>query len=242
MGAATAARPKCLNEVDGRPLIEWQQAALRKAGIQDIAIVRGYLAEMLAFPDCALFENPRWAQTNMVSTLRCAEEWLSAGPCLVSYADILYHEDHVRRLANAPGDIAITYDRLWLPLWQARFPDPLADAETFRCHPDGSLCEIGRRAAGLEEIQGQYMGLLKLTAAGWTRIRALLDSLTPAEQDRLDMTSLLSRLLAGGLRVETVPVEGRWCEVDSDTDRLLYEEKIRQPGPWRHDWRSASAA
>ena len=242
MGTATADRPKCLNTVDGRPLLDWQLAALREAGLTQLAVVRGYRADLLQPPGCTLFDNPRWAETNMVSTLRCADAWLSAGPCLVSYADILYHADHIRRLAQAPGDIAITYDRLWLPLWQARFPNPLADAETFRCRPDGALLEIGQRPSSLTQVEGQYMGLLKITAAGWAGIRGLIESLPPAEQDRLDMTSLLSRLLQTGFRIETVPVDGRWCEVDSESDRRLYEEKIRQPGPWRHDWRFASAA
>jgi len=217
-------------------------SSLRQAGIDRIALVRGYLSEMLQRNDCTLFENTRWAESNMVATLCCAGEWLRNGPCIVSYSDILYHSDHVRALAQAPEDIVITYDRLWQDLWSERFEDPLADAETFRCDPDGTLREIGRRASSITEIQGQYMGLFKVSPAGWQTIRSYLDSLSTPERDRLDMTTLLSRLLAGGVRIGTVPVEGRWCEVDSDSDRKLYEARIGKSAPWRHDWRLAAAA
>jgi choline kinase len=242
MGPATAARPKCLNIVAGRPLLHWQLGALREAGLDRIAIVRGYLAEMLELKDCAVFENPRWSETNMVTTLCCADEWLHAGPCLVSYGDILYHADHVRALATAPGDIVITHDRLWQALWTERFQNPLADAETFRCASNGVLQEIGRQATSLHEIEGQYMGLFKITPSGWSRIRDFLDRLSGAERDRLDMTTLLSRLLAAGARIDTVPVEGRWCEVDSEKDRQLYESRLKGPEAWRHDWRRKAAA
>lgn len=242
MGAATAARPKCLNAVAGQPLLHWQLNALRQAGLDQIAIVRGYLAEMLQRSDCTLFENRRWAETNMVMTLCCADEWLRRATCVISYADILYHADHVRSLATAPGDLVITYDRLWQDLWSERFENPLADAETFRCDSDGVLQEIGRRASSLKEIEGQYMGLFKVTPAGWQQIRRTLDGLSQAERDRLDMTTLLSRLLSSGARIDTVPVEGRWCEVDSDADRALYETRLQDGKPWRHDWRRAAAA
>ena len=139
MRALTQDRPKCLVPIAGRPLLYWQLAALRAAGLRQIAIVRGYLAEYLTPPGCTLLDNPRWAQTNMVATLTCADDWLQADSCIVSYADIVYHPDHVRALAQAPGDLAITYDRLWQELWADRFHDPLRDAETFRRAGDGAV-------------------------------------------------------------------------------------------------------
>lgn len=242
MRTLTKDKPKCLVEFAGKPLLHWQLAALRAAGLEKIAVVRGYLAETLQDPAYRTFDNPRWAQTNMVATLGCADAWLQADPCVVSYADIVYHPDAVNALQAAPGDIVITYDRLWKQLWSERFENPLADAERFRRAPDGSLLEIGKGAMSLTEIQGQYMGLLKFTPAGWARVRAFLDPLPPAERDKLDMTGLLRRLLAEGVKVATVPVDGRWCEIDSDEDLETYELLLNEPMPWRHDWRWEEAA
>ena len=132
MGGLTCEQPKCLTPIAGRTLLDWQLAALRAAGIRDIALVRGYLAHCLQPADCTFFENPRWAETNMVTTLTCADEWLKQHDCLISYSDIVYHPDIITQLSANHSNLVISYDQEWLSLWKERFADPLEDAETFR--------------------------------------------------------------------------------------------------------------
>ena len=227
LGPLTDERPKCLTPLAGRPLLAWQMDALGAAGIARIGVVRGYQAQQLERPGLVPFDNPRWEQTNMVRSLECAGAWLSASPCIVSYADIVYAADAAARLAASPGDIAITFDTNWLALWSARFDDPLSDAETFRIDDTGRLVEIGGRAKHLDEVRGQYMGLLKFTPAGWASVTAYLGTLAPAAVDRLDMTSLLRALLAGGVRIDTVPVSDRWFEVDTARDLAVAEDSLK---------------
>lgn len=242
MGEHTQEQPKCLTRLAGKSLLQWQLEALRAAGIQQTAIVRGYRGEMLAGKADTVFENPRWQETNMVSTLACAAEWLEAEPCLVSYSDIVYHPESVRALAEVEATLAITYDRLWRPLWEDRFADPLTDAEAFRLSPTGDLRAIGGNADSTEAIEGQYMGLLKFTPSGWSAVTDLRTQCTPAERDKMDMTSLLGRLLDGGVRIAAVPVAGRWCEVDNARDLHLYETRLQAAEAWAHDWREVKAA
>jgi choline kinase len=220
-------RPKCLVPLLGRPLLEYQIAALRRAGITDIAIVGGYRHECLEPFVATRFLNPRWAQSNMVVSLACAAEWLAAGDSLVCYTDIVYAADAVGTLARNPGDIAITYDPNWLQLWSARFSEPLQDAESFAVDEAGRLIGIGRKNASLHDIHGQYMGLVKLTRAGWRTITDYLRTLTPETVDRLDVTALLARLLDNGVRVDTVPAPWPWVEVDNAADLALYEQDVR---------------
>ncbi|PYK48280.1 MAG: nucleotidyl transferase, partial [Verrucomicrobia bacterium] len=47
MGDLGDDRPKCLIELQGRPLIERQITALRRSGVEEIGVVRGYRAEMI---------------------------------------------------------------------------------------------------------------------------------------------------------------------------------------------------
>lgn len=232
MGGLTDHIPKCLVELGGTPLLHWQIAAMRRAGIKEIAVVKGYNGARIDRRDLHCFENARWERTNMVMSLVCAASWLEGDSCLVSYADIVYHYAIVARLAAATGEIAITYDREWLKLWKMRFADPLADAETFRVDRGGRLVEIGGKTTNVEDIQGQYMGLLKFTPAGWKEIARYLESIRPEERDRLDMTSLIRRLLERGTRIETVAVDGGWCEVDSANDLELYQNRVDELIQW----------
>jgi choline kinase len=221
----TEDRPKALVEMAGRSLLDLQIAALRGGGASDIAAVRGYRGDKLEGRGLTLFDNPRWAATNMIVSLRCAATWLRASPCLVSYSDIFYPAETVRRLIASPGDLLLSYDPNWLDLWKARFDDPLSDAEAFRL--DGRrLIEIGGRANSVGEIEGQYMGLLKFTPIGWEQMEGHLAALAPAVVDKLDVTGLLSRLIAAGVAVHAVPTAPGWGEVDSETDLAYYAEKI----------------
>src|SRR3546814_17063406 len=43
----TESRPKCLIELSGRSLLEWQLLALRRAGIDEVVIVTGFAAEQV---------------------------------------------------------------------------------------------------------------------------------------------------------------------------------------------------
>ena len=228
LGHLGADRPKCLVEFAGKPLLERQIAALRRGGVDEIGVVRGYRAEMIDLPGVSYFLNQRWAETNMVMSLTEAAAWLHSGPAIVSYGDIFYRSELVRGLAGAPGRLVISYDRDWRRLWTRRFVDPLADAETFRINADGQLLEIGGRTTRIEEIQGQYMGLFKFTPPAWGIVEALLATLDAPSRDKLDVTGLLRRLLAGKeLRIDTYGADGQWGEVDNPQDVALYEDMVR---------------
>lgn len=215
--------PKCLVELRGKPLLEWQLEALREAGISEIAIVTGYKRELLTNRGLTEFHNPRWADTQMVSSLACAQEWLQSEPCVVSYSDIFYDAKAVVSLMECTEKIAVTYDPNWLSLWEKRFGDPLLDAETFRMNADQTLTEIGKKPKSVNEVQGQYMGLLRFTPEGWGEVVRIRAGLTAERIDRMHMTGTLQKVIeAGRVAVSAIPYRGEWGEVDSAADLAAY--------------------
>ncbi len=221
----TDERPKCLTVLRGRTLLDWQLTALRGAGITEIAVVTGYKRETLADWGLIEFHNPRWAETNMVSSLACAEAWLAEGPCVVSYSDIFYDAAAVRTLMASDSSLAVTYDSNWRQLWEKRFGDPLLDAETFRLKPDHTLAEIGNKPKTVDEVEGQYMGLLRFTPAGWSEIVRIRSDLPPETCDRMHMTGTLQKVIeAGRVPVAAIPYGGEWGEVDSAEDLAAYQD------------------
>jgi len=135
----------------------------------------------------------------------------------------------VRGLAGARGQLVIAYDREWRRLWTRRFADPLADAETFRINAAGQLLEIGGKTTRIEDIEGQYMGLLKFTPAAWNAVETLLGTLDAPTRNRLDMTGLLRRLLAEkNLPISTFATDGQWGEIDNPEDVALYQTMIQE--------------
>jgi len=74
------------------------------------------------------------------------------------------------------------------------------------------------------------MGLLRFSPRGWQKIAELMAKMGPEACDRLDMTSLLQRLLNDGVVINTVAIAEPWYEVDSESDLRLYEAKFFPPG------------
>lgn len=220
----TEERPKCLVELRGKALLDWQLEALHAAGITEIAIVTGYKRELLADRGLTEFHNARWAETNMVSSLACAQDWLQAEPCIVSYSDIFYSPMAVQSLMTCAASLAVTYDPNWLELWTQRFGDPLLDAETFRLTPEHSLVEIGNKPTSVNEVQGQYMGLLRFTPEGWVEVMRIRSGLTVEQCDKMHMTGTLQKVIdAGRVEIAAVPYTGEWGEVDCANDLDAYQ-------------------
>ena len=221
MGYLTNAQPKCRTKLFGKPLIQWQLDSLSQAGIENVAIVRGYLADSFEM-DVKYFDNDRWDETNMVVSLVSADEWLSKYDCIVSYSDIVYSYAIVKKLMALQDDIAIAYDPNWQTLWEKRFEDPLSDAESFKFE-NNLLLDIGNKSPGIDQIKGQYMGLLRFSPAGWKKVKSYLTALSQKQCDRMDMTMLLQRLLLSKVAIGIVPVDDEWYEVDSENDVRVYE-------------------
>jgi len=232
MGKSTEKSHKCLTVLKGRTLLDWQLSTLRKSGIKDITVIRGYRSEMLQ-GDFNTAENPRWSETNMVATFFCAPEFKT--DTIVSYSDIVYSYKHIEDLIEQEGDIVITADNKWFNLWSARFENPLEDAETFKT-VGNILIEIGKKNDKMENIQAQYMGLLKFSPRGWNIASQLFNSLEKERQDKLDMTSFLSMLI-NQIEIKVAFVEGKWCEVDCYNDVETYERILKENNNWSHDWR-----
>jgi choline kinase len=91
----------------------------------------------------------------------------------------------------------------------------------------GRLLEIGGKTIRIEEIEGQYMGLLKFTPEAWSAVETLLAKLDAEIRDRLDMTGLLRRLLSRKeLPINTLCTAGQWGEIDNAEDVALYRRMI----------------
>lgn len=218
-------RPKCLVELGGMTLIDRQIATLRSAGVGDIVIATGYRADMLEVPGTRTVHNASWETTNMVETLFCAEAELGAD-AIVAYGDIVFEPRVLAALLNAPGNAVVAVDRAWRGYWQARFEDPLSDAESLRLDGDGCISEIGRPVADIDEIEAQYMGLMRFRGPATAALAAARRALHDAPPAWLDgrapenayMTDLLMQMVAMGHRLHAAPVEGGWLEIDSEAD------------------------
>lgn len=219
----TLDRPKCMVEINGISLIDRQLAVLQAVGLNDIVMIGGFKAEMLKREGVKLIINPRYYETNMVWTLFSAEKELE-GNVIVSYGDIVYSRGILQALLKSTADIAVTIDKEWESYWRARNEDPLDDAETLKLREDLTISEIGQKPKSLDEVEGQYMGLMKFSAEGIQQIKELFHVAVESGEllgnsiENSYMTDLLQAVINSGNPVTAVPVHGDWVEVDTVDD------------------------
>ena len=222
----TSDKPKCMVPYKGRPLIEYQIDTLRRNGISDIRIIGGYRHEKLKPLGLPIYVNPSYDSTNMVSTLFTARQ-LIEGDVLICYTDIVYQDLLIDSLLKSDKDLSVLYDLDWRHQWEARMSDPLADAETFRVTSENRILELGQPPESIDQIEGQYIGLIKLSSHGSDRFCKFYEQLDPEALyesrsfQQMYMTTLLQLMIDAGDPVFGVPVRGGWLEFDQPSDLTM---------------------
>tara|TARA_Y100000992_G_scaffold292001_1_gene248996 strand:- start:1342 stop:2127 length:786 start_codon:yes stop_codon:yes gene_type:complete len=223
--------PKGFVPLLGKPLVSHQISTLKICGVEDIAIATGYKAEKFAPLGCQMFHNELFASTNMVESLFSARSFLeqAKGDVLISYGDIVYQQKNLESVLAADGDIVVMVDDGWLDLWSARNENPLNDAETLKYGKQGQIIELGKKAISLDDINGQYTGLIKIPSQKIADFISFYDQLDRALQydgrpfEQMYMTSFLQLLIDAGWMVMPAHVSHGWLEVDTVEDLQLYE-------------------
>jgi choline kinase len=227
--------PKALMPLAGVPLFTRQAAVLRHAGIDDLSVVTGHAAQ--AFDGCGArpFHNEQFASTNMVASLHCAQPLFDGSDdVVVAYGDIVYEPRVLAALLATEAPVAVTVDLGWHRLWSLRMDDPLSDAETMKLDATGHIVELGRKPRGLEDIQGQYIGLFKVSRSFAPSFFAFYEQMPEGSlfegrpREKMFMTSYLQHHIDRGTPVRAAPVTHGWIEIDSVQDLQRYEAAIAQ--------------
>jgi phosphoenolpyruvate phosphomutase len=219
-GGLTAAVPKAMLKVQGRPILARLLDDLGHFGCRTVTVVRGYRAEAVDVPGARFVDNPDFATTGEAHSLALAETALVPGT-LLAFGDIVLKRHIVQALLEEAGDgITLSVDST---LAGQDVPDRLRgsrpDAGRFSFEPV-ELAAIGDSvAAGASH--GGWIGLLHLGAQGaeWLR-EAIGESRVDGSLARARLSDLLTRVLARRRPVTVVYTRGGWVNVNNLTDLI----------------------
>jgi choline kinase len=226
--------PKTLVEVMGRPMLDWILDALAAGGFQrkDIVFISGYAEEVVRarYPEFTYVRNSDWEHNNILASLLCARDYLSDG-FLSTYADIVYEPGVVERLLAAPEEIVLGCDTAYRRRYVGRTQHPETDAE--------KLSAEGRRVTALsrtipsEQAQGEFIGVMKLTAEGARTFTRGFDQARERHQgksyregrsfERAYLIDLLAELLETGTPMFRENTAGGYMEIDTLQDLSMAE-------------------
>jgi choline kinase len=211
----TDARPKCLVEVAGRPILAWQLDALAEAGVREAVVVTGFGAEaveaalaVMAPPlPVACRHNPFFAVADNIGSCWLSRDLFHEDALLLN-GDTLVDPRIVGRLLDeARAPVTVTIDR-----------KPAYDADDMKVRlSDGLLARIGKDLAA--PVDGESIGLIRFRGDGGPRFAAALErALRAPEALHRWYLSVIDGMARQG-DVGVLDIAGLpWAEIDYPAD------------------------
>lgn len=225
LGPISGDTPKCLLDLGGLTVLEFQIRTLQAIGIQAICVVAGHEEGKVreAVADLArvtVISNPVYAKTNSLYSLWLARNWVTGGFLCVN-GDLIAHPEVFRRVAAADG-CALAFDS-----------GSGQEDEHMKIQMDGShLLRIGKDLAA-PAVHGENLGVLRFTNEGAAQLFAEAAAAVAAGGHMSWAPSVLNRI-APSTPIRCVDVRGLpWVEVDFPRD-LAYAREVVWPSICRH--------
>lgn len=220
--------PKGMLRFMGKTIIERQIELYRNCGIQDLIVVRGYAADQIPYEGVTYYTNEDYANTNMVESLMAAKAEFDTD-MIVSYSDILFEEQMLRKMIESKAEFAVAVDENWKAYWKKRYGRIDFDTESLTLDRSDNILELGRENPKVEEIDARYIGLLKFSKNGLAHVKSILEDAYKNVMDKpwmqsgkivrkAYMTDLLQAVIESGKQVKAERFKNGWIEFDTNED------------------------
>lgn len=225
----TETRPKCLIELQGVTVLEWQLRGLADAGVEEAVVVVGFGAEqvetVLAGLDLSglrvrTLYNPFYGVADNLASCWIARGEM-AGDFLILNGDTMFEPAVARRLREpVAAPITVTIDR------KAAY-----DSDDMKVQLEGDrLIAIGKTLPA-ELVDGESIGLLRFTPAGGARFAEEVErQLRTPEGLKRWYLSVIDQIARSGTAVAVRSIEGLdWGEIDFPQDVVRAQHMV---GRW----------
>ena len=242
LGKYTENLPKCMLNFAGMPLIERQIKTFRNCGIKKIIVVGGYMNHKINIPGVNYYFNENFSKTNMVETLFSAEREFEdiEDNIIVSYGDIIFDEETLKKIIACEKDICVAVDDNWQEYWKTRFNGKLEDVESMHIGEDGNIMELGTPNCQAEDCHARYVGMIKFSKEGAKVLREIYHENKKKYWDKDEkwlnsksfkqayMTDMLQSIINSGFKVWPAHINGGWLEFDTEQDYELANKWLKE--------------
>jgi len=219
----TEDKPKVMLPIAGKPLLRWLIDGFKKEHINDITVVGGYRVDAIDTAGIKLVVNERYAETSELASLAHAVDALESDT-VISYGDLIFRSYVLRGLAESKADFSVVVDSSPaassnLTVRDFAYCSRQDDRGLFGTPVLLKRVTSGKQPASDEQISGRWIGMLKVSRAGVTKLKAVMAKLRERPDfDSLDMPALMNALIADGANIEVLYVHGHWRGVNDLED------------------------
>lgn len=230
-------KPKCMLEIRGEPILKKTVDSFRKIGVNDISIITGYKKEKINFSNVTYFENDDFLNNNILHSLMYArpkleEAFSNNEEVIITYSDILYHQQVIAMLTKEKNDIAIVVDVDWDLIYDDRKEHPISEAEKIIMDAHQRIVEIGKDLTvnNIPKMNhGEFIGLWKFSSKGIEIFLKYFDKVNKShnktspfqnakEWQKAYITDMFQELIDNGEKISGCIIHGMWREFDTIED------------------------
>lgn len=221
----TAKKPKCLVEVNKKPIIDYMTSLIYS---NKTIIVTGYKSHLLKkkFGKEKVFYNKDFSTTNMVHSLFSINKKIEKD-LIVVYSDIIFNSKIIDDIKKINSTV-IPVKRNWLRIWKLRMNRKkiLDDAEDLKIR-NKRIISIGEKITPNNIPKYQFMGIIKIKLKDYKRMFKIYKKL---KNTKIDFTNFLNILIKKyKFDIFAKPTNNFWLEVDNNADlkvaKFLLNEK-----------------
>ncbi|MFH1593043.1 MAG: phosphocholine cytidylyltransferase family protein [Candidatus Woesearchaeota archaeon] len=204
----TKEKAQCLLKIKDKTILELQVENLKKAGIDDISVITGYLSnEVETFCKelgIKTIFNPFYEVSGMALSLWVTKEKFKGG-FIFLYSDILFDSEIIRDSIKNKADICLCIKKDGLR-WEA---EKVIEKE-------GIIKKLSKTRTGKEN--GEFIGIAKFSGAGTEKLIKELDNIAKVNLNASFIEAIDNIIDTGGI-VEAHNIENaKFIDIDFPED------------------------
>ena len=212
---------KCLLKIKGKTLIEKIiddfQSTIK---VDKVSVVTGYknakIKSNLKNYNINYIYNKDYKKKEMLHSLYLG--LLQARTdIIVSYSDIYFSKKIIRLIKKKKSkNIILPINSNWKQVWKNRKKLFVDDCESLKFNKDFKLTEIGNKITNIDEVMGQYMGLVFIPKGLIPNIKKFYKK--KIKNSKKHITEFLNDLINKKYEIYCLPTKVKWYEFDDMQD------------------------
>ena len=235
MGKLTQNTPKPLVKVNGKSIIERQLLILKQNEILDVIIITGPHNKKFDFEKVRYIHDENFREHDQLGSLMSAKKEID-GDIIILYADIIFEDMILAKILESKSDISIAVDMDWERTYVSRTDNSFAEADKVRFEK-GSVSRIFKTMTEEDkkfEI-GEFIGLMKLSKNGSKQLVDCYEKIQNIHKgkfhdalslEKAKLVDLLQELIENKIKIDAIPITGKWCEIDTEEDLEIAKKKF----------------
>ena len=209
--------PKPLVTIAGRPIIDYQFEAYRKAGISELVVVVGYegskirdYCKHIKDLNITIIDNTDYENTNNMYSFYLAKEIIGNRPFILNNGDVALEAQILSKLLTETEESSIAVDT-------SEFND---ESMKIAIDSNGYVCDISKTLT--EEFSaGCSIDFYKFNSKDGLKLIRHVEHIIEVNKNLKDWTEVALREVTASkdIRLSPIDISGRsWCEIDNHQD------------------------